>query len=72
MNDSFAEEEGFEPPVPCGTLDFKSSAFDHSAIPLIKEEVHGLICLYPCFANRKQDLFLNKIEPSEGLEPTTC
>ena len=35
MNDSFAEEEGFEPPVPCGTIDFKSIAFDHSAIPLI-------------------------------------
>ena len=31
MNDSFAEEEGFEPTVHCCTLDFKSSAFDHSA-----------------------------------------
>ena len=29
------EEEGFEPPVPCGTLVFKTSAFDHSATPLI-------------------------------------
>ena len=27
-----AEKEGFEPPVPCGTLVFKTSAFDHSAI----------------------------------------
>ena len=27
-----AEAEGFEPPVPCGTLVFKTSAFDHSAI----------------------------------------
>lgn len=25
------EWEGFEPPVPFGTLDFESSAFDHSA-----------------------------------------
>lgn len=25
-----AEREGFEPPVPCGTLDFESSTFDHS------------------------------------------
>ena len=25
---SVAEREGFEPPVPCGTLDFESSAFD--------------------------------------------
>ena len=25
------ERGGFEPPVPCGTLDFESSAFDHSA-----------------------------------------
>lgn len=31
---SAAEEEGFEPPVPCGTLVFKTSAFDHSATPL--------------------------------------
>ena len=28
-----AEEEGFEPPVPCGTHDFESRAFNHSAIP---------------------------------------
>ena len=27
-----AEKEGFEPPVPLGTLVFKTSAFDHSAI----------------------------------------
>jgi len=26
-----AEREGFEPPVPCGTPDFESGAFDHSA-----------------------------------------
>ena len=25
------EREGFEPSEPCGSLDFKSSAFDHSA-----------------------------------------
>ena len=25
-----AESEGFEPPVPCGTIDFKSITFDHS------------------------------------------
>ena len=29
----FAEEEGFEPPVPCGTTVFKTAAIDHSAIP---------------------------------------
>jgi hypothetical protein len=28
---SIAENEGFEPPVPCGTLVFKTSAIDHSA-----------------------------------------
>ena len=28
---NLAENEGFEPPVPCGTLVFKTSAFDHSA-----------------------------------------
>ena len=26
-----AEDVGFEPTVPCGTLVFKTSAFDHSA-----------------------------------------
>ena len=26
-----AERVGFEPTVPCGTLDFESSTFDHSA-----------------------------------------
>ncbi len=29
-----AEEEGFEPPVPRGTMVFKTTAFDHSATPL--------------------------------------
>ncbi len=28
-----AEGEGFEPPVPCGTVVFKTTAFVHSAIP---------------------------------------
>jgi hypothetical protein len=30
----FAEEEGFEPPVPHGTTVFKTAAIDHSATPL--------------------------------------
>jgi hypothetical protein len=30
---SFAEGEGFEPPVPLGTTVFKTAAIDHSAIP---------------------------------------
>ena len=30
----YAEEEGFEPPVPRGTTVFKTAAFDHSATPL--------------------------------------
>ena len=34
-----AEEEGFEPPVPRGTLVFKTSAFDHSAIPPVQRYV---------------------------------
>ena len=28
----FAEREGFEPPVPCGTPVFKTGVFDHSTI----------------------------------------
>jgi hypothetical protein len=30
---ALAEGVGFEPTVPCGTLVFKTSAFDHSATP---------------------------------------
>ena len=32
LQDSTAEREGFEPPVPCSTPVFKTGAFDHSAI----------------------------------------
>ena len=32
-----AEEEGFEPPVPCGTMVFKTIAIDHSAIPPLQK-----------------------------------
>jgi hypothetical protein len=39
-----AEEEGFEPPDPCGSTVFKTAAIDHSAIPplLFKS------LLFPC------------------------
>ena len=30
----FAEREGFEPPVPCGTHDFESRAFNQALPPL--------------------------------------
>jgi hypothetical protein len=34
-----AEREGFEPPVRCRTIVFKTTAFDHSAIsPLLERE----------------------------------
>ena len=32
LQDSVAEREGFEPPVPLSTPVFKTGAFDHSAI----------------------------------------
>ena len=32
LQDSLAEREGFEPPVPLSTPVFKTGAFDHSAI----------------------------------------
>ena len=32
LQDSVAEREGFEPPVPCGTPVFKTGVFDHSTI----------------------------------------
>ncbi len=31
-----AEEEGFEPPVPCGTTVFKTATFSHSVTPPAK------------------------------------
>lgn len=34
IDTNLAEEEGFEPPVPCGTTVFKTAAFDRSATPL--------------------------------------
>ena len=38
-----AEREGFEPPVPCGTPDFESGTFDHSATSPLE---NGLYLLY--------------------------
>ena len=39
----FAEREGFEPPVPCGTTDFETATFDHSAIsPMVDHEKRRL------------------------------
>gem|GEM_PF-2445078 len=38
-----AEREGFEPPVPCGTTDFETATFDHSAIsPMVDHEKRRL------------------------------
>lgn len=37
-----AEKEGFEPPVPRGTLVFKTSAFDHSATSLGRLYCHSV------------------------------
>ena len=37
LQDSVAEREGFEPPVPLSTPVFKTGAFDHSAISPIGE-----------------------------------
>ena len=38
---SFAEEEGFEPPVPLGTPVFKTGAFNRSATPPFLSECKG-------------------------------
>ena len=48
-----AEDVGFEPTVPCGTLVFKTSAFDHSANLPIEQSLGCVILLtvtyfYPC------------------------
>ena len=41
-----AEEEGFEPPVPCGTTVFKTAALSHSATP--PSGLPAAIILSPC------------------------
>ena len=43
-----AEEGGFEPPVPCGTLVFKTSAFGHSATPPKGRKAHTYKALRLC------------------------
>ncbi len=51
-----AEEEGFEPPVPCGTTVFKTAAFDHSAIPPVAKLV------------KKYNVHMNKLKIVDVLE----
>ena len=43
LQDSVAEREGFEPPVPLSTPVFKTGAFDHSAISPIQSDDYSLV-----------------------------
>ena len=43
----FAEDEGFEPPDPCGSTVFKTAAIDHSANPPICRAREGPVCQAP-------------------------
>ena len=43
LQDSIAEREGFEPPVPLSTPVFKTGAFDHSAISPILSDDYSLV-----------------------------
>jgi hypothetical protein len=54
---SFAEEEGFEPPVPLGTTVFKTAAIDHSATPLIIINFILVIGRQVCHSSRKSLFF---------------
>ena len=38
---SFAEREGFEPPVPLGTVVFKTTVIDHSTISPVLENLES-------------------------------
>jgi hypothetical protein len=38
-----AEEEGFEPPEPCGSTVFKTAAFDRSATPLLPNHAENSV-----------------------------
>ena len=43
MGSFFAEGEGFEPPVPCGTAVFKTAVIDHSTILPIYHAYHAFV-----------------------------
>ena len=71
LQDSVAEREGFEPPVPLSTPVFKTGAFDHSAIsPYLKNllsvlkrvQRYGIIFISANFIATffiKKDVFAN-------------
>jgi hypothetical protein len=68
-----AEEEGFEPPVPCGTTVFKTAAFDHSATPLLLSI--NEIDLRHLFRFAKVDTsfeFTNQLNPKINCETLIC
>ena len=48
LQDSLAEREGFEPPVPLGTTVFKTVVIDHSTISPIRSDDYSLVFLSGC------------------------
>jgi hypothetical protein len=50
-----AEKEGFEPPVRCRTMVFKTTAFDHSAISPAAKVKHFLI---PAIQSLQKKIFI--------------
>ena len=69
----YAEEEGFEPPLPFSKTVFKTAAFDRSATPLNRNEYLQLL-------NPEHDLLwdavqvgsvVSTVELPTGFEPVT-
>ena len=61
-----AEREGFEPPVPCGTTDFETATFDHSAIsPMVDHERRG-DSLHPSKIAAKIRILLGSQKRTQG------
>ena len=50
---SFAEREGFEPPVPLGTVVFKTTVIDHSTISPEGDKISASRMQKTCFLLRR-------------------
>ena len=56
-----ADSEGFEPPVPCGTVVFKTTAFDHSANYPNGCKNRTDLCICKCFHKKHYIFFISTL-----------
>ncbi len=72
---ALAEEEGFEPPEPCGSTVFKTAAFDRSATPLLNHIAQTVILgvqmyRFLPFCQIQDSTFSFQME--QGTDKTSC